>query len=50
MADRRRIPDWVLVTGLALSLTLLLVAIAVAVLAYRNPSVPPLDLPTASSR
>jgi hypothetical protein len=47
---RRRAPDRILVLGVVLALLVLLATIAVAVLAYVNPTVPPLVLPTASSR
>jgi hypothetical protein len=36
--------------GLALAVVVLLATIAVAVVAYVNPTVPALSLPTASSR
>jgi hypothetical protein len=44
------VPDRILLLGLVLALAVLLTTIAVAVLAYVNPTVPPLLLPTASSR
>jgi hypothetical protein len=48
--QRRRIPDRVIWLSLALGVAILIAACVVAVLSYRNPSVPPLTLPTASIR
>ena len=48
--QRRRIPDRTIWFALALSVAILIAVCVVAVLSYRNPSVPPLTLPTASIR
>jgi hypothetical protein len=47
---RRPIPDRILLLTLAAAILVLLAAVTVAVLAYVNPDVPPLSLPTASNR
>lgn len=48
--QRRRIPDRVIWLVFALCVAILIAVGVVAMVSYRNPSVPPLTLPTASVR
>lgn len=45
----RRVPDLMLIVALVLAVIVLAVTITIGTLVYRNPTAPPLTLPTASS-